>query len=125
MANNSDQVCSSFWNGKVTEDDLYTSLAKMSKQDFDAYMGMIKAAIKLEIASTEPINQNPAKFQVGFKAIQEKESIEDSTKVTALMEKGFNISGEGGCYMAKKVMAVVSKIDKVSAEGLLRYWSTI
>lgn len=125
LASTSDKVCSGLWTGKITEDNIYTALSSLSPKDIDLYIGMTKKAIDLELEGKPKLSIDPKLFQTAFQSIKEHESIEDGVKMDIFLGQGVNLSDEDACFMIKKLMKGVSKINKKEAEGMLKYWASL
>ncbi len=124
LANESPEVCTSFWHGKISENILLDTLGKLSEKDIDEWARLTVESLKRELDAKSYPSSSIADFQSGLVILTKDLSPADQKRFSEIFQQGLSANNADTCW----VMKIVLDIDKLEGEvreKFLRYSASI
>jgi hypothetical protein len=120
MANNSDALCSGFWTGKITPQELSANLDKLSDQDLKSWIKLSMAAAVLELEE-QPFTPPPdSALQEGIKLIASKLKPEEIDRMGNTLSRGTGATNNDACWTMLKLLEGAELLSQQQQDIFLR-----
>lgn len=117
----SPEMCAGFWNGKISDDLLFSTMSQLSKETVEDWVTVSTAAARLEVAKSDYAQLSTEDFGYGIKVSADSMSHENQVKMQTILAQGVNATPEDGCWMMKILLKTESLLDQEKGEKFVRY----
>ncbi|MBI2519301.1 MAG: hypothetical protein HYV97_02740 [Bdellovibrio sp.] len=123
LASVSPKVCTGFWNGKLTEDDLIAAFSRLGEDVAGQWFAITNAAVAAEFDEQRYAAASAEDFSKGLQLIASHLE-KDKEKMTRILDLGGNANDEDSCWIMRVLINEGEKLDKGIKEKYLRYLAT-